>query len=199
MYTNLLQSYISPSHWLTITHRLVNAPLINDIQIRPKPSILLIHPAEAKEYFKNLHLIAMCNSSKGKTEKGVLCVLPCITAALCSHSAGSHGHAMHCQAEAHHLFTELCLEEAGSISFPSPADLSRQLPRTVSKGFRERANSSIYSLKRLVWCWALWRGVRGSKHYPIQRVKMFSWNFKCTKSLENVHEFKVKDRLAINI
>lgn len=120
------------------------------MHIRPKPSILLIRLAEAKEYFKNLRLTAIGNSSNGKTQKGILCVPPRITAALCPHNAGSHGQAMHCQAEAYHLFTELCLEEAGSISFPSPADLSRQLPRTVSKGFRERANSSIYSLKRLV-------------------------------------------------
>lgn len=130
------------------------------MHIRPKPSTVLIHLAEAKEYFKKLHLTAMCNSSKGKTEKGILCVLLHITAALCPHNAGSHGQAMHCQAEAHHLFAELCLEEAGSVSFPSPADLSRQLPRTVSKGFTERANSSIYSLKRRVVLGTLKRSER---------------------------------------
>lgn len=119
-------------------YNLVLARCTTGAYTRPKLSVLLIHLAEAEDYFTNLHITATCESSHRKTQKGILYLLPRISAALhppLLPQAGSSGSSASCQAEDRSLFTELCLEEAERISVSSPAALSSQLPRTVLKGF----------------------------------------------------------------
>lgn len=121
----------------------LNTSVKTGTHTRPKLSILLIHRAEAEEYFKNLCLTAMCNSSEGKTPKGILfsavhhCgfVSPTALAAV----------ARHCPAKQR---LTICLRSSvwrKQRAFHSHLQepFQRQLPRTAWKGFRGRKLSQL--------------------------------------------------------